>query len=65
MNGAQISYSPDDAWRVIGLKSRRLLDQAVQRGDITPKYFSTKTPVFLHADLVALVEHLPVDRASA
>jgi len=65
MNAAQIAYSPDDAWKVVGLKSKYLLNAAVARGDITPVYFSPKTPVFLHDDLLALVKHLPVDKASA
>ena len=65
MNAPQIAYSPDDAWRVVGLKSKFLLNAAVARGDITPRYFSPKTPVFLHEDLLELVKHLSVDKASA
>jgi len=60
--GYQIAYTPDDAWKVIGLKSRVLLNAAVARGDISPAYFGRKTPVFKHVDLVALVESLPLDR---
>lgn len=61
----QIAYSPDDAWKVVGLKSKYLLNAAVARGDISPVYFSGKTPVFLHEDLVSLVKHLPVDKSVA
>lgn len=57
---SKLAYSLDEAAEEVGY-SRRVIQMAIAKGDITPRFANSK-PIISHAELEAWVESLPVDK---